>query len=159
MGKRGPSRKPSAMLRLSNSRKLDHRGDEPTPSLVDTLDVPDCLTAEGKAEWGRVTRRLREVGMLHDIDVPILTAYCALWSEYLKVQALLDGMSKGLVGKGYGGRAEKHPLLDVRNDALKRLLEFSARFGFTPSDRAGLTVSGMTRDEDPMARLMGGKTG
>ncbi len=157
MGKRGPQPKPSALLRLAGSRKLEHRGGEPRPKNVESLAAPDFLTDEGKREWGRVTDRLRGCGMLHEIDAPLLAAYCALWAEYVKVQEMLDGRTKGLLVKGYGGRIEKLPLLEVRDTALKSLLALSARFGFTPSDRVGLN-SGGKQGDDPMNALMKGKT-
>ena len=53
MGKRGPPRTPTSVLKLRGSWRGNVRGDEPEPK-HDRPQFPEWLSAEERAAWDRV---------------------------------------------------------------------------------------------------------
>src|SRR3712207_2170896 len=88
MGRRGPLPTPTPILSARGSRRANARTGEPTLP----VGVPPCpldLGEVGKREWRRLTKLLREMGVLTKADGYLLAALCQAWSEYVEATAEL----------------------------------------------------------------------
>ena len=52
-------------------------------------EAPEWLSLIGKNEWNKVTKQLFNLGMLHDVDLPLIEAYCNEMSLYLECEMKL----------------------------------------------------------------------
>lgn len=107
--------------------------DRPQVALDDMPSCPSHLDEQAKAEWDRVAKGLWELGLLTDVDVACLAAYCQCYSRWVAIEELITqhGM---LVG------SKRHPLLVAEDSVLKQLKAFAVELGFTPSSRGRIEL-------------------
>ena len=164
MGERGPKSLPANvhLLRGNASKK-------PLSSLFeDTLrpqvEIPDCpadLDGEARAEWNRITPHLEQMGLISQLDVAALTAYCDTFGEYAEVRKVIKALrdfnknpdkAEGLpetvknwfmshVAKTPSGYQQISIPIQHRNRLLDQLKSFLALFGLSPADRSRVTQS------------------
>ncbi len=129
---------------------------EPEPELG-TPSRPGWLSSEAKREWSRVVPELARLGLLAKIDRALITAYCVAWGTY--VAALADIEANGATFRTDKGYVGPRPSVGIAARALEQMLQLSARFGFTPSDRGKLHLP-EPKARDPFeAFLSGGRDG
>ena len=136
MGKRGPQKKPTAILKLHGSRKVEQRKNEPKPPAGGPI-CPVWLTGEPRKVWQRITPKLKRMGVVSTIDGFALARYClyvALWMNELNKKA---------------GRSEL-----TMNRYANQLNRLEQAFGLTPSARAGLKVEQQLANEDPLQKFL-----
>lgn len=126
---------------------------EPVPSVAaDPKCPPECLPDAAQVVWRRLAPDLVDKKVLTAWDVDLFGAWCVAVAHYNEVREL---MGSDYTVKGSMGQSVKSPYWVEMNEALQQMLRLSARFGFTPADRAGLVVGA---DEAPKAggeRLIG----
>ncbi len=121
---------------------------------------PGWLSPEAKREWNRVAPELDRMGLLAEIDRALLAAYCECWATYVAaVKALrakkeapeADGSAQASLTftteKGYVG---PRPEIGIAKAMVEKMMQLSARFGFTPSDRSKMVVPEV-QEENPLA--------
>jgi P27 family predicted phage terminase small subunit len=118
--------------------------------------TPACaahLNATARGEWKRVSKELRTLGLLTNIDRSALAAYCqtyARWSEAEK------GIKEtGLVIETKDGNVIQNPLVGIANTALKLMHKFLVEFGMTPSSRSRISVGKEESKADPAESYFG----
>lgn len=131
---RGPKPKPTATKRLEGNpgkRPLNER--EPTPR-AGILKMPAHLEGEAATEWKRITKELKDAGLLTQLDVTALAAYCQAWARWVEAETQLK--KHGPVVKSPSGYPIQNPYLAIANGAMKQMLAFMVEFGMTPSSRS-----------------------
>lgn len=144
MGKRGPAKTPTNILRMRGSWLADTRKAEPQAR----QGVPSCpafLAGDDLAEqvWSDACNELAVMGILSTADGVTLGAYCEVVAEYQR----LAKRSREVLADG--GDIPKQ-LIDVKNKARADLLRYAAHFGLTPSARASIDLGNKSGggDED-----------
>jgi P27 family predicted phage terminase small subunit len=123
---------------------------EPHPELG-VPSRPEWLSAEGKREWNRVVPELARLGLLAKIDRAMIVAYCVCWGMYK--DAIKDLEEKGTTFETEKGYQGPRPSVGIAKQALQQAIQLSAKFGFTPSDRAKMAMP-EPQDEDPFSAYL-----
>lgn len=137
MGKRGPKRTPTAILKVRGSTRAASRKDEPEATLGEPMK-PDFLNKAASAEWDRVTVELREMGILTTADHAMLTVYCTAWAEFIEADAVVK--EEGMTVTGAAGNPVIHPAVRIRNTAQDTIRRAADHFGLSPSARSSIKV-------------------
>ena len=146
MGKRGPAKKPTKLKLVEGNpgkKRLSKSEPDPPPG------VPPCpteLDALARREWKRIGKLLFAQGLLTHLDLAALAGYCVAFSRFLRFEAKLkkDGPDAELQKLGTEEKPyfQQSPTLTVSRGAAKDMSHFLAKFGLSPSDRAGLVTLG-----------------
>ena len=123
------------------------------------VEVPNCpshLSAEAKAEWRRITKHLKPLGLISQIDRAALAAYCSAWGDFVWSEKRIADLNTGSKD-GDGGRIWDTPSgykqisvpMQIRNRALEMMAKFLAEFGMSPAARSRVTAG------DPQMGLPG----
>lgn len=138
MGRRGPPKTPTAVLRLRGSWRADTRPNEPRPA-GKLGKPPGILGREARAEWRRVVRALAPAGVLTAADRAALAAYCCCWGELYQLQREVDRHGVTIMETTDSGtRVVRNPAHKALVELRAQLLAFGGRFGLNPSARADL---------------------
>jgi len=123
-------------------RKLPEN--EPKPAIAFPEPLPH-LTDEAKVEWRRLGSELYALGLLTNLDLGVLAAYCqsyALWKaaiEVYKEAAQMNPASKGLLALTTNKNLIQNPIVGTINKCASDMVRYAAEFGMTPSARSRLT--------------------
>jgi len=122
---------------------------EPKPARS-TPKAPSYLSNEAKAHWGRVVKQLAAVGLMTDLDVDALAAYCEVFTRWVDANEKIR--RHGAVVKSRNGFPTISPFVHVADKAFVQMRALLTEFGMTPSSRTCVTVA--KREEDsPWARF------
>lgn len=70
-----------------NRGKRKQNEHEPKPTILDRIPrAPRHLNDDGAAEWKRIAHQLHELGLLTDLDLSSLGAYCASFARFLHAE-------------------------------------------------------------------------
>tara|TARA_R110000824_G_scaffold119224_1_gene273199 strand:+ start:2058 stop:2534 length:477 start_codon:yes stop_codon:yes gene_type:complete len=139
----GRKRKPTKIKELQGTLKGERvLENEMQVSLVSQIPfAPDWLTEIGVEEWNNVCSELHGKGMLHQIDLRLIEAYCNAMALHIETEILLREKGRIQVFKNPDGTV-KHtqaiPYQKIANDALDRALKLATQFGLTPSARTSI---------------------
>lgn len=146
MGARGPAPTPTRILEARGSWLAKGREGEPRPP-VKAPSCPAWLPKEAKAEWRRQVKQLQAMGLVAEIDRPLLAAYCEAWAEFVGACAAVEERLRQDKVQGYA-LAVKDGLVNVKNKAVERLTRIAQQFGFSPSARARLRTPDREERQD-----------
>jgi len=142
MGKRGPAKTPTNILKLRDAWRGKRRKGEPQPQPHGT-SCPRSLSQGAKAVWRRLAPQLAAMNLLGKTDREALARYCEYVSFWQEVTAAISQHKLAVLAKNsnaaWGLRASLQ-LADV-------LLRLEQQFGLTPSARANLATD-IPSDED-----------
>lgn len=144
----GRKKIPTALKKAHNLRldKVNKREPQ-VPAVQHAPPPPDHLPAYAREEWARVAPLMVDVGMLTELDLAPLAAYCESFSTYrhasekLAVLAAEDASSHGLIVRSPGGAVYLNPLQGVKQSAMRDMVRYAAELGLTPSGRASIIVA------------------
>jgi P27 family predicted phage terminase small subunit len=97
-------------------------------------------------EWRRVSPGLCLFGLLSEVDVMTLAAYCVAYQHWREAEELLqqlaavDDKAHGLLVKGSKGQARGNPLVQIAREAASDMIRAAAEFGFSPAARSRIAV-------------------
>ena len=150
MGQRGPNPYPVEIIKEttpSRGRALEKTapmadGEKPVP--------PDWLAAAAVEIWNEKIGWLELRGMTDSGDRELLAVYCQTYADLVDTWKTLQAEGPTYTSELRNGSEIIHdrPEWKRLNDLKGRLLDLSRRFGFSPSDRAGLGLAVM---RDPRA--------
>lgn len=106
------------------------------------IKIPSCpegLTPAARGEWKRVTKLLKELGLVAELDRTALAVYCQAWATWLEAQAEIA--KTGKVVKSPSGFPILNPWLSVANAAYKQMQQLLSEFGFSPAARSRIIVA------------------
>jgi P27 family predicted phage terminase small subunit len=119
---------------------------EPQPA----IEIPSCPKVvrqdkEAWKEWRRMSRELRQLGLVTALDRAALSAYCLLWSRWIDAEAKVR--EKGSVVRGSEGPV-MNPYLRVASRTLDGLKAILLEFDMTPSSRSRVSANPVAGDDD-----------
>lgn len=147
----GRKPKPTALKVLQGNpgkRKLNKR--EPQPSGVATC--PSHLDAGAKAEWKRVAKELKSIGLLTSVDRAAMAAYCCVYSRWAEAEKKIQKFGT-VISSPKSGFPIANPHVSISNTALDLMRKFCVEFGLTPASRTRLQVEPAS-GADPFAEFM-----
>lgn len=86
--------------------------------------------------WNELSIGLHELGVLGNLDLPMLAALCIQYARLRRAQDVVD--QEGMFALGSMGQVVAHPALKMEREATRLLLSLAAEYGLTPSARARL---------------------
>jgi phage terminase small subunit len=89
MGKRGPPRTPTSVLKFRGSWRGNARGDEPEPK-HDRPECPDWLSGDERAAWDRVVALLESMRVLTVADGAQLERYCRYLVRWRQCERIIS---------------------------------------------------------------------
>lgn len=161
MGKRGPTRTPTAILDQRNSRPNQDRGKEPKPE-AKAPPAPDWLEPEAKVVWKYLAPKMERLGILTEIDGNAFARYCQTWARWRQCEEFLHKAGGTTYTKKRYRWNKDHckftddvietkivefPQVRQSQKYAAILVKLESEFGLTPSGRAGLNIGG----NDPLA--------
>jgi|TARA_R100000084_G_C4598812_1_gene122177 P27 family predicted phage terminase small subunit len=143
MSKPGPKPKPTKLKEIQGtlkpSRQLEN---EMTATVVSKLpEAPEILDKMGRKIWKVVTKELFNKGMLHSVDLPLLSAYCNEMSIYIEMENFMREHGRIQFYYNEAGQvrhSQSVPQQKIANDALSKAHKIAVQFGFTPSARTSI---------------------
>lgn len=152
MGQRGPRPRPTHLKILQGEQESRINRDEPVPSEGKAIPPPD-MTPEAREVWDDLAEDLMDKGCLTPWDVYTFEAFCEAVATYRECRAL---MGKKYTAQGAAGGVIKSPYHQIMRDCVDVMTRIGGRFGFTPGDRANLTI-GSEKDNAKMGaeRILG----
>src|SRR4051812_10915124 len=144
---RGPKPKPAHLKLLEGNPGKRRVPNEPRAVSTAMPVAPEFLTPEARAEWDRVVTQLHPMGVLAEIDVSPLAAYCQAYGRWVIAEHVIatmaekDLLTSGLMIKTTNGNAVQNPLVGTSNKAASDMVRYAAEFGLTPVARARLALS------------------
>ncbi|MZR14236.1 phage terminase small subunit P27 family [Maritimibacter sp. DP07] len=158
---RGRKPKPSNLKVVAGTERADRRNEsEPKPE-VSRPKPPVHLSKPAKAEWNRVVDQLFNLGIMSDLDVAALAAYCAAYGRWVDAERALARMAeedpdtRGIMITTVSGNAIQNPLVGAANKAMADMVRFAAEFGMTPSARTRIRTSGDDGKKNPADKYFG----
>jgi len=145
MGKRGPAKTPTNLriLRGNPSQKALPKG-EPQPDIDPNVPrVPEGLGKIAAAEWRRLAAQLHKVGLLTQVDLRGLEAFCDAYEKMRTASAKLrkDGLTYETVTESGSVMMRKRPEAEIYFSALAAMKSFIGEYGLTPSSRTRFDVA------------------
>lgn len=153
-GKRGPPKKPAALLKQRGTFRKDRHSDDLEALAPPNLPAaPAHLSSAEKTKWREVGTKLAKLGICSDLDAIALEL---LVSSYCGMTDAAAELARGdlVIEVGESGVPMPNPLVGIigkHNQLLKWCL---TQFGMTPSARTSIRLPEKTK-EDPMATLLG----
>jgi P27 family predicted phage terminase small subunit len=112
--------------------------DEPTPAAVgEAVAPPEGLNAAAVREWKRVAPALARVGLLTDLDLDALAAYCVVCAEWRT--ALKHIEDEGAIILSPNKYPMPSPWVSMAARAFERMRVLMTEFGLTPASRTRVT--------------------
>lgn len=146
MGKKGPTKTPTAILKARGSWRAKTREAEPEVKEPLAIPPPAWLTNDDAVEcWHRLRPLL---GWMRATDTNIFARYCETWGRYRqRCHELAGAVVK-----------DQKESLDARIAKLAELLlRMEAQIGLTPSARSGIRVDEKPKNNKKIELLQGGK--
>lgn len=143
MGRRGPPPKPTKLRVLQGNpshRPLNR--DEPKPA-SGLPRCPDWLPETAKAEWRRVARLLRALGVLTRVDADALTVYCQTYARWRAAEEFLAKHGEVYPLRDENGRVrymQQFPQVSIARHLAQLVRAYQQEFGMTPSSRSRVRV-------------------
>ena len=159
MGKRGPAPKPTALKVLQgNPGKRPLNDKEPEYEKSDELlKPPPYLSTHAKKEWKRIAPMLLNNGLLTNVDISALGAYCQAYNRWIEAEKAIR--TYGMTCVTDKGNIIQRPEVGIANTAMRDMLKYAKEFGLTPSSRTNLKAEKVEEQEDPFMTFMrGGKS-
>ena len=150
---RGRKPLPSKIILLKGGTKHTHRPlrkNEPKPPTT----IPKCpehLDKEAQAEWKRMAKELKPLGILTQLDKAIFAVYCQAFSTWAQATRKITEM--GMVRVTKNGFTEQNPFLPIANKAKEQMMKALIEMGMTPSSRARVKVTSPPKEEDDKERF------
>ena len=146
MGRRGPARTPTSVLKLRGSTLVTKRRDQrEAQGPPGKPRCPNWLDAGARTMWRQLAPLLESMGVLTKIDGNALARYCRLWSRWRKAEAFIDQHGEVYPLKDEGGRVkylQQWPHVAVATKLAQQLTRLEQEFGMTPAARTRIPVTG-----------------
>ena len=106
---------------------------------------PDCLDVYAIEEWNRITPVLLSLGIISDLTVPAVIAYCDAYSDWRTATEELNKIKKkaplqALIQQTSNGNLIPNQLKLVAKAARADMIRYATEFGGTEAAKARLAV-------------------
>lgn len=149
MAATGRPKTPTSLAVIKGQRTDRINFNEPIPKEA-VIEPPEGaeLGKYGRWEWDRMIDDLKAKGVATGWDVNAFVQWCQNLDAYYTAHEIIreEGMMItepifSRKGDHVGDRKKIHPAWQAYMAAGQQMLRLSARFGFTPSDRAALNIA------------------
>ena len=120
--KRGRKPKPAVLHDLEGTAQGSRTNMNP-PTPEGDADCPKVLTGEARIEWRRIEIELKRLGLLTGVDRAALAGYCQAWADFVWSVTYLRNKQK--IIEAPSGYKQIHPVMTVRRQAAKQMLDFA----------------------------------
>ena len=153
---RGRKPKPTVLKILyGNPGKRRLPTDEPQPPL-EIPHPPDHLDEVARKEWTRITRLLNDLGMIAQLDMAGIAAYCVSFSRWADAERRVA--KHGIIVISPDKKFPmKSPYLCVAESAMEAMRKMLSEFGLSPTSRARLHVPKVPDAFDEFERFNAGR--
>ena len=145
MGQRGPKPLPGNVhqLRGNPSKKAKRDLVDGVQPEVKIPSCPDHLSAEAKREWNRITKVMKNLGIISDLDRATLAIYCQAWGRWEQLNKKIKKLEEaqelsGLVDVTPKGFEQMTVYVQLTNRYADQIKQYIAEFGLSPSARTRL---------------------
>lgn len=124
--------------------------------MLRVTNVPDYLTERGQEIFRLVAEDLKDRGILHKADVPLIAAYASTMARYEEIQ--WDLLNEEIGVNDPNGKPIINPKVKISNQLLGLLNATSQRLGLSPYGR-GISKRETKPSEEPesgLKALLGG---
>lgn len=170
---RGRPRKPTKLKLIEGERKDRINKNEPKPQVgIPALPyhLRQVMSRVALKEWNRVAPELKRLGILTNIDMVCLAAYCQAFGEWVCAERIIK--EKGPLHKAggetktikhidgsetitkKGGSITTSPYVWIRDKALKHMHQFATEFGMTAAARGKITICPEPTEEEGILRFL-----
>lgn len=148
MGKPGPKPQPTAKKKLrGNPGRRPLPENEPQPRKSTGIPrAPQHLGKQAQKEWRRMAKELHPLGLLTNIDLTALAAYCASFSTWIDAQKQIQ--KHGVLIKAQSGFPMQSPYLAISNRAMTEMRKWMVEFGLTPSSRSRVEAKPVEKESE-----------
>lgn len=142
--RRSPQALKEAMSTPSAKDKRRGAASPRVPAVPHAPPPPAQLNNYGRGEWARVAPVMVDNGMLTELDLAPLYAYCDSFGivheigDKMEPLAQADPITGAIVVTSPSGAAYLNPLYSARRSAMRDMVRYAAELGLTPAGRAGL---------------------
>lgn len=149
MTKRGPTPKPTPILRLTNPRKARAR-DRVEPKAPTGEPIRAIEMSEGEVSiWDDMCSVLRAMDLLSVADGAAMARYCTLLIQWRAARAFVEKS-----GQTYPMRNSKNEIIQINTFPQvhlilsygRALLDLEREFGLTPSARARMGIERLSNE-------------
>jgi P27 family predicted phage terminase small subunit len=149
---RGRKPKPTALKILyGNPGKRRLPQNEPKPP-HEIPDPPDHLDDVARKEWARITELLSQLGLIAQLDMAGIAAYCVSFSRWADAERRVA--KHGIIVMSPDKKFPmKSPYLCVAESAMEAMRKMLGEFGLTPSSRTRL--SSMAKPQNKLSKYTG----
>jgi P27 family predicted phage terminase small subunit len=122
---------------------------------------PPFLIGIARQEWRRIAPQCFVLGLLTNLDVASLAAYCQAYARWVIAEtrcaemAERDELTSGLMIKTTNGNVVQNPLVGTARRAAADMVRYASEFGLTPSARARLALNAETPRKSKFDGLIG----
>lgn len=137
-GLQGRKAKPSTIMEKQKQRQSDKSIPHP----------PDYLSDEAKKCWHRLTKVLKDAGLIERADADALSMYCKSYDRWLEAEENIKKF--GMVTESKNGFPIVSPFVSVADKSMATMIRLLTEFGMTPASRSRIPASdGDKRRENP----------
>jgi len=156
MGARGPAKEPTVLKVLKGNpgkKRINENEFKPDDGLA---ECPEWLNAEAKKVWNDLAPKLKY--LTTEVDHYNFMSICLAIAELKKAQKILDkkGLTYTLSTKSGEEMPYQRPEVSIVKKNIDIISKIGAKFGMSPSDRAGLAIDKPHEEESKMAKLLKG---
>jgi len=143
MGRRGPKTLPAAFKIARGNPGRRPLGITPKPTNAMPL-CPRWLDDEAKNCWRRIAPKLKNMGVLSEVDGDALANYCDAWSRWKKATLFLQKNGDVYTLKDGAGNPKcvaQWPQVAIARNMVLIMNRYQQEFGLTPSARSRINLS------------------
>ena len=146
MAKTGPRPLPANVHRLNGNRsKLTDSKLRDMDSILPEVSIPKApahLLSGAKKEWNRISVHLEKLGLVTELDMAALAAYCQAYARWANAESQIKKLGEeSLIETTPSGYKQISVLLQISNRAAEQMHKFMGEFGMSPSTRTRVTAS------------------
>jgi P27 family predicted phage terminase small subunit len=105
-----------------------------------------------RAAYRRLGRQLVSVGLLGEIDGPLLCALAVVWTRWIEAEN--EVQKTGLIVRTKNGFPIMAPALTVANSALRQMRYLCGEFGMSPASRSRVIAAPTGGPEDEFEEFL-----
>lgn len=149
----GPKPKPNLMKKLEGSK---YANDNELPLEPKAPEPPKHLENLAYQEWQRIVPILENTGMLTDMDMAMLAAYCTVYARWVECETFLE--KYGTIERkmdSKGNQVHKaRPEAQLADKYLSQLKSLCSEFGMSPSSRGKMSLPSEKESKDEFEGLV-----
>jgi P27 family predicted phage terminase small subunit len=145
-------KKPLELVRLEGDRSHGKRPKDVVKPPPSSPEPPDWLHDLAKREWYRILPILENLGLMTDLDVVPLAAYCQAYARLQEVEAQLD--TEGFTKTSTRGSETQSTSSVAAKQYMQIIRGYCMEFGLTPSARGRMQTPNKQADESELESLI-----